>query len=591
MDQQQSARGQHVVFEDIGKFAGATSYIHVSLHLHLEDLLGPIRTYEKHIKDARKAMLDYDTGSYIVEGNKPQPVLMSLLQGHKDAHLLLFDRAAVVAQELRANFNRLKSLFPSPATDSTIPEELKGKRSRRFLGPVGAVLGTFLGIFNQAQIRSLERQIGDLYTKTNSLIDITGRHTLQIAEHTNLIADLALYMTIATAQNPAITLQDLHLMERNITRSLEIARNTFQAAQYRRLSIDFLTAEHLAIVFNTIRKKAHEGQEILVPERASDLFQLETSYIFNGEQAIFILHVPTVPQGALLRLLRFHSFPLVYQDTVFMPRPQNDVIALSEDFGQLSMELNYADLLDCQHNNRFYVCEKHGILNRRIESTCLGALHKQQWNLAISLCSMEVGHHEEAVLHLNDNKYLIYSPVDVTAPIQCGSSSQHKSSQAYIKVGITEIVVGSGCTAQLTDHQIIADSSIQLDTDISHFAWNFSSLATEVTPEEIKAALRTTTNNLRFSKLTLADLMQNVHEHRAEALRQEQADKSTIQSALIITALTFATFGLVYCLVATTAGAYIRNQIRTKLQKLYHDLHALQFPEQHNVAEANPEEP
>ena len=84
--------------------------------------------------------------------------------------------------------------------------------------------------------------------------------------------------------------------------------------------------------------------------------------------------------------------------------------------------------------------------------------------------------------------------------------------------------------------------------------------------------------------------MQNVHEHRAEALRQEQADKSTLQNALIITALTFAILGLVYCLIATTTGAYIRNQIRTKLQNLYDQLQSLHHPEQ-NAAEANPEEP
>ena len=36
---------QHVVFEEIGRFAGATSYIHVALHLNLHDLQGLLDNY------------------------------------------------------------------------------------------------------------------------------------------------------------------------------------------------------------------------------------------------------------------------------------------------------------------------------------------------------------------------------------------------------------------------------------------------------------------------------------------------------------------------------------------------------------------
>jgi hypothetical protein len=505
---------------------------------------------------------------------------------HKSAHQVILDQAEVTAKSLETDFFRLKALFPTPGTDHQLPAELQEKRPKRFLGPLGAVLGTFLGIFSQSQIKALERQIGDLYSRTNNLIDITSKHTLQINEHTNLITDLTLYLTVLTVQNPAITLQDVYVMERNITRALEIARNTFQTAQFRRLSIDFLTAEHLEIVFKTIQTRASQAQATLIPERASDLFQLEMSYIFNGEQAIFILHVPTIPHGALLRLLRFHSFPLVYQDTAFLPRPENDVIALSSDFGELSLELNYADLMDCQHNNRFYVCEKHGILKRRFDSTCLGALHHQNWALAITLCQMEVGHTEEAVLHLKGSTYLVYSPVDVTAPIQCGNTSDSKSTQAYIAAGIREIDVQPGCTAQLNDHQIISDSSIQLDTDIAHFAWNFSSLSSEVTPSEIKLALHDTTHNLRFSRLTLSDLMQNVREHREAEIRAahlaqqvEHEHTHSVLHTIMIVAITIACLALVYGLVATSTGAIIRRTIHSRLQALDQIVRGIPHPE------------
>jgi hypothetical protein len=194
---------------------------------------------------------------------------------------------------------------------------------------------------------------------------------------------------------------------------------------------------------------------------------------------------------------------------------------------------------------------------------------------------MEVGHTEEAVLHLQGSKYLVYSPVDVTAPIQCGNTSDSKSTQAYIAAGIREITVQPGCTAQLTDHQIISDSSIQLDTDIAHFAWNFSSLSSEVTPAEIKLALQDTTHNLRFSRLTLSDLMQNVREHReAEeraaylAQQSEHEQKHQTLYTIMIVAIVLASLALTYGLVATSTGAYIRHTINNKLKDLYH--HAAQ---------------
>jgi hypothetical protein len=170
---------------------------------------------------------------------------------------------------------------------------------------------------------------------------------------------------------------------------------------------------------------------------------------------------------------------------------------------------------------------------------------------------MEVGHHQEAVLHLTGSKYLVYSPVDVTAPIKCGNTSDHRSTQAYIAKGITEILVHAGCSAQLNDHQIIADSSIQIDSDIAHFAWNFSSLATEVSPAEIKYALQATTNNLHFSRLTLSDLMQNVREHRELVANMEQEASRERLHMMALIATIIASIALTYGLMATGTGLYL----------------------------------
>ena len=62
---------QHVVFEDIGKFAGATNYDHVALHLELEDLQAPILAYRHIIERTEKTIKGFDVSAYSKEGLKP----------------------------------------------------------------------------------------------------------------------------------------------------------------------------------------------------------------------------------------------------------------------------------------------------------------------------------------------------------------------------------------------------------------------------------------------------------------------------------------------------------------------------------------
>ena len=170
------------MFEDIGKFAGATNYDHVALHLELEDLQAPILAYRHIIERTKKTIKGFDVSAYSKEGLKPTFLLKDLIQNLQTAHQVILDQAKV----------------------------------------------------KQAYFQA------DLQDRTHHLITVNNQHTLQLQEHT-IIHDLASHLTITTLQNPAITLSDLGLIERNITRALEITCNTFQAAQLRRLSINSLS--------------------------------------------------------------------------------------------------------------------------------------------------------------------------------------------------------------------------------------------------------------------------------------------------------------------------------------------------------------
>ena len=73
---------QHVIFEEIGCFAGATSYIHVAVHLDLHDLESLLDAYAAQIEEVRQEIAQYDLSLFQVGGYKPTNVLQDLIQRH-----------------------------------------------------------------------------------------------------------------------------------------------------------------------------------------------------------------------------------------------------------------------------------------------------------------------------------------------------------------------------------------------------------------------------------------------------------------------------------------------------------------------------
>ena len=84
---------QHVVFEEIGRFAGATSYIHVALHLDLDDIHQHLENYAAQIEVVRQQVQDYDLSLLRVDGYAPTDVVEDLIQRHKEAHDFVLDLA------------------------------------------------------------------------------------------------------------------------------------------------------------------------------------------------------------------------------------------------------------------------------------------------------------------------------------------------------------------------------------------------------------------------------------------------------------------------------------------------------------------
>ncbi len=92
---------------------------------------------------------------------------------------------------------------------------------------------------------------------------------------------------------------------------------------------------------STAQIKAQINKCQLLLSHPSDLFQIEASYFYNGQDILLLLHIPMAPADSILRLFQFHPFPLPFTKTHFLlPKPSKPIFALSSGMERLSAELS-----------------------------------------------------------------------------------------------------------------------------------------------------------------------------------------------------------------------------------------------------------
>jgi hypothetical protein len=215
-------------------------------------------------------------------------------------------------------------------------------------------------------------------------------------------------------------------------------------------------------------------------EHPSDLFQIETTYLHDGRDVQLILHIPMAPPDSILRLFQLHPFPLPFNDSHFiMPDPANQIFAISSGVDRFSIEMTVANSMSCHRINSAYLCERHGVMRRELKSTCLGSLYMQDFVGATNRCEMRNVEQVETVLQLQNNWYLIYSPIAFTSYIICLNNS---NSEVFMKTGPNTVHISLSCRLRLKDHMLVSDFSLKLDTLIKHYEWDLEAIA--FLPEE-----------------------------------------------------------------------------------------------------------
>jgi hypothetical protein len=511
------AQAHHIIFENVGSMAGAISYMHAKLTVNIsaveEQYLSYKNNLENFLNNLEEPPKD-QLGTHYYEEN-----LFKLKHQHYQSLTRVINMYLIHSQDIYADIFNLRSMMPTelPKSSNIIddnPPKLKGRHNRdihqltnftvnqladrlqehlqdqaqqkitsgapnlirpsRFLGAAALGLGaygTYLGLFNKKQIHNIRQELQETRANQNRLVEVVQKHDRQLEELRNNLHQLTSQLLLHKVHDPGLLSAQLLRIEMQLKSKMNVIVHAFQQAQNHRLSVDLLTQNQLRSLYAKLQEHAKEYGCTLLTENPSDLFQLEVSYFSDGLDLQLMLHIPMVPKDSMLRLFKLHPFPLPLNKQHFLlPAVKNDILAISSGSKRYSAQFTSTDLLGCHQVNQVYLCERHGVLQKNMNNTCLGALYLQDFDAAQELCDMEVVAANEVVYQLLRNWFLIFSPQAQTAPIECRNGTQ---SEFHVGAGITKLYLSPGCRATFQNHLLLSDLAIRLPSDILHFEWNW----------------------------------------------------------------------------------------------------------------------
>ena len=381
------------------------------------------------------------------------------------------------------------------------------------LSSASRVVGTFMGLYNSAEISSITRRVSSLEHTQDLLIHLSNRHAKYLVDLTHSLTHINRQLRSYLSLNPALLYVDInnHLVdyERRVSRMTGV----LQQLQHRRLSVDWLDDAQLTALHNAVTQFADDRRMTLLTHHTSDYFQLELSYFRSGADVTAILHIPCIMAPTMLTIYRYVPFPIplpaVTAHSPFSIKealnpqrlhpddatpnlsseaqhpstgealylvPDSDMIAISGD--ESFRLISQGDLAGCIQRNHVYLCESQYVLRTNLTETCLGSLYKKSVSGVRSNCRFDRRALQEKVYQLSGSTYLVYAPHPFTTRVDCINGS---SFSAYFGQ-TTKLTIPSGCSVQLRSHFLRVDEKFHmpLPPEVTEWRWDPLSLPADL---------------------------------------------------------------------------------------------------------------
>ena len=209
-------------------------------------------------------------------------------------------------------------------------------------------------------------------------------------------------------------------MEQKFGTAVAISERLIHTAYNNKLAPGALHHEALLEIVKYVNKIAENSKLLSFLHQPSDLFLVETSYVYKPDEKIFVLvmHVPLVAPQNLMQLYEFIPLPVHFNfsgNVSVTPEVGNDnMIAVGHS--QSYQIISSSDLQTCNKMGETYFCKGRNVLLTDLTKTCLGALYLANAKDIQDRCKFSIGGAQEKIFRL-DRTRTWYIPSGRSIPI------------------------------------------------------------------------------------------------------------------------------------------------------------------------------
>ncbi len=283
---------QHVIFREIAKMAGALSYIHAIVPVNISSLVCTIAHFQCDVCRL-KAGYDECKNQYQTSLNH-EDWIFARINDLLDLALLDSDRILSTITSLKASLPRVDNTL---AASYKISNQYRVKRGFPMM-LINGIFGTLMGWFNQQQSNNLWDQLHEVQDHQNWLLQIQMVQPHSIEEIEAALWDILCTMELTKTAWP--NNDALDNVWAQLCFNLQNLIWALHALHYRWPSIDLLPRSRLLDLFDATTLKAQAHRHQLMIQHPSDLLQLETSYLHDGQDVQLIVHILMAPNHSIL---------------------------------------------------------------------------------------------------------------------------------------------------------------------------------------------------------------------------------------------------------------------------------------------------
>lgn len=477
---------QHsVVFVPIGTYSARTDYLHIRIPMDFQIILETSTNFIAQMNSTRTKS-EFQSIHSAIKKISTEPLLMAL-----------------------RDFKGLISTLPQyPVTPND--------KSKRFLGLLLGIFGIALSGGESYAIQQLDHKITKGEKEVMLLKDIThlqDNHLKyldgQVESHNERLKDLL-------DNEPSTTASAFSAMQNTVLNWIQLATSTISHAQAHRLAPGVYSEESLeAIVSYTKDLASKKGLQNFIGH-TSDLYQLETSFLYNPHNKTFItfLHIPLVRQENLLKMYKYLPMPLNSQLTSnhsLMPNVGNmDIIAVGDQ--EAYKVLSDSDLHHCLRLANTHFCKHSNVVSINRRATCLSSIFTADPESTRQQCKFRVSPTEEAVFQKAKNEYIIFTkhPMNVQEVCQGAQSEAKRNPTSHRVTNGETISVKSGCKIITREHLLVGDQEdnfpIEDSAEVRSWAWSVSHLFPNISRDKLDEVMERL-NAKGFHNLDASDLL------------------------------------------------------------------------------------